>query len=62
MPGDAPRAVPEPDPVLADDRLVEAARAGSLRPDGPDLLARVLACLHDRAHGPGDDRPDGPAL
>lgn len=59
MHGDPHRAAREPDPVLSDDRLVEAARAGQLDPDAADPLARVLAGLHDRAHccRPRDDRP-----
>lgn len=49
MPGDAEHAAPQPDPVVSDDRLVEAARAGLLPPDAADPLVRVLAGLHDRA-------------
>lgn len=41
----------DPEQVIVDDLLVEAARAGRLSDDAPDPLAQVLATLHDRALG-----------
>jgi hypothetical protein len=43
-----------PDPVVADDRLVEAARRGRLSAEDPDPLARLLVALAARC--PADRR------
>lgn len=54
---DDPHLLPSPagrmesEQVFVDDLLVEAARAGWLRDDAPDPLARMLATLHDCALG-----------
>ncbi|GAA3224310.1 hypothetical protein GCM10017691_12180 [Pseudonocardia petroleophila] len=47
---DDPRRT-EPEPVFADDLLVEAARAGHLEAGADDPLAALLAGLYDRAAG-----------